>query len=261
MSDDERPTTDEQPAPPFDRRRELRHTLLHWLGATAACALLWQLRRVVPFVASNLHALIAAVFLYLPTWLVSRRRERFEDYALTHRPLLRGLVTFAVISAIVFPLFAVAMWFYYRIVCGWVSAGVAMPGVYRRMCRRFAGTLSRARLRLPKRFPRLALAQLVVVALPEEYFFRGYVQTRLSRVYPAKRRLFGAPFGWAIIFTSILFAFGHVLVDFNPLRFAVFFPSLAFGWLRASSGSILAGVLFHACCNLVSEVLHAMVFV
>ena len=49
----------------------------------------------------------------------------------------------------------------------------------RRMCRRFAGTLSRARLRLPKRFPRLALAQLVVVALPEEYFFRGYVQTRL----------------------------------------------------------------------------------
>ena len=34
-----------------------------------------------------------------------------------------------------------------------------------------------------------------------------------------------------------------------------FFPGLVFGWMRARSGSILPGVLFHALCNLYIETL------
>jgi membrane protease YdiL (CAAX protease family) len=40
----------------------------------------------------------------------------------------------------------------------------------------------------------------------------------------------------------------------------VFFPGLAFGWMRARTGSLAAGTAFHASCNLLSEILHASFF-
>jgi hypothetical protein len=60
--------------------------------------------------------------------------------------------------------------------------------------------------------------------------------------------------------SSALFALGHFLVDFQPARLAVFFPALAFGWMRSRSGSIAAGATFHALCNLLSEMLHESFF-
>jgi len=99
-----------------------------------------------------------------------------------------------------------------------------------------------------------------VVALPEEVFFRGYLLGRLEAVWPSRRSLFGAPVGAALVVSAVLFALGHFLVDFNPQRLAVFFPALVFGWMRARTGSVAAGALFHAACNLLSEVLHASGF-
>ena len=62
------------------------------------------------------------------------------------------------------------------------------------------------------------------------------------------------------ITSAVLFALGHVLVDFNPQRLAVFFPALVFGWMRARTGSLAAGAMFHALCNLLSDVLHTSFF-
>jgi len=127
------------------------------------------------------------------------------------------------------------------------------------MCSRWLG-LAGARLRLPPRFAWLALSQIVVVAVPEELFFRGYVLGRLEERWPSRRTLWGARVGWPLLVSSALFALGHVLVDFDGQRLAVFFPALAFGWMRARTGSIAAGALFHALCNLLSEVLHTSFF-
>jgi hypothetical protein len=96
-------------------------------------------------------------------------------------------------------------------------------------------------------------AQLLIVALPEESFYRGYVQTRLADAWPARRRLFGAPVSPAILVTSAVFALGHVATIHDPGRLAVFFPSLVFGWLRARTGGVGAAIAFHALCNLFSE--------
>jgi hypothetical protein len=96
-------------------------------------------------------------------------------------------------------------------------------------------------------------AQVVIVALPEEAFYRGYVQSRLEDAWPSRRRLFGAPVGPAILVTSAVFALGHVATIRDPGRLAVFFPSLVFGWLRARTGGVGAPVAFHALCNLFSE--------
>ena len=101
-----------------------------------------------------------------------------------------------------------------------------------------------------------ALAQFVVVGLPEEAFFRGYLQTRLHDVFPGRRRILGADVSpGAVIASAALFALIHFLVEGNPARLAVFFPGLLFGWARARRGGIGAGLALHALSNVLSEFL------
>jgi hypothetical protein len=96
-------------------------------------------------------------------------------------------------------------------------------------------------------------AQVLIVALPEEAFYRGYVQGRLEDAWPSRRRVLGASVGPSILVTSAVFALGHVATIRDPGRLAVFFPSLVFGWLRARTGGVGAPIAFHALCNLFSE--------
>lgn len=99
----------------------------------------------------------------------------------------------------------------------------------------------------------LLLAQLLVVALPEEAFFRGYVQTRLADAANRTDPRLSAP---SVLFLqSALFAFVHLASVAHVTRLAVFFPGLLFGLIRAKRGGIGAALVFHALCNLVSEVL------
>jgi membrane protease YdiL (CAAX protease family) len=97
--------------------------------------------------------------------------------------------------------------------------------------------------------------QLGLVALPEEVFYRGYLQTRLDDAWPPRWRVAGATIGPALLVTSAIFALGHLLTIHDVGRLAVFFPSLLFGWLRARTGGVGASVLFHASCNLYSATL------
>lgn len=112
--------------------------------------------------------------------------------------------------------------------------------------------------------------QLVIIALPEEAFYRGYLQSRLDEAMPGfgsrrdpttgdlvprRLRIFGASVGPALLVTSIIFALGHFATIREPARLAVFFPSLLFGWLRYRTKGVGAGIAFHATCNLFSEML------
>ncbi len=100
-----------------------------------------------------------------------------------------------------------------------------------------------------------ALGQLLVVALPEEAFYRGYLMTALDDVWGTPWRVGGARLGWGLIVSCAIFALGHVLTQPDPGRLAVFFPALLFGWLRARTRGIGAGFLLHAMCNLLSSTL------
>lgn len=100
-----------------------------------------------------------------------------------------------------------------------------------------------------------ALGQLLVIALPEEAFYRGYLQTSLERDLGKRVSIFGARVGLGLLLTSAIFALGHLLTELNPARLAVFFPSLIFGFLRARTGGIGASLVFHAMCNLLSAYL------
>lgn len=100
-----------------------------------------------------------------------------------------------------------------------------------------------------------ALWQLALVAVPEEVFFRGYVQARL-RTWAAGRNTerneaSERNAAWlAIILGAALFAAAHVTVEPGWMRAAVFFPGLVFGWLRERTGGLLAPAGFHWLANL-----------
>lgn len=101
----------------------------------------------------------------------------------------------------------------------------------------------------------LILVQLLLVALPEEVFYRGYLQTRLDGLIGRDVKVLGVEVNLlSLVATSALFAIGHVITVPSPHRLAVFFPSLIFGWMRRATGGVIAPTLYHAACNLLVEV-------
>jgi len=99
-------------------------------------------------------------------------------------------------------------------------------------------------------FARLVGYQMFFVAIPEEFFYRGYMQTRLDEAWGRPWNVFGTHVGPGLLITCVLFAFGHSLVVLQWWHVFIIFPSLIFGWLRARTGGVLAGAYFHALCNL-----------
>ena len=101
----------------------------------------------------------------------------------------------------------------------------------------------------PKDSLTLVAYQIFFVAIPEEFFYRGYFQTRLNEVMERRFLIFGVPMGWGSVWASLFFAFGHTIVLFQWWHFATFFPGLVFAWLREKTGDVMAGAVFHAICN------------
>ena len=99
------------------------------------------------------------------------------------------------------------------------------------------------------------MVQLVVVALPEELFFRGFLLELLERKWPPKRRILGGGVGVALVVSAAAFALVHLPKDGDPRALATFFPGLLFGWMRSATGSILASTVTHGCSNILIRLL------
>jgi membrane protease YdiL (CAAX protease family) len=190
--------------------------------------------------------------LYAPVMAAWRRGEDIADYGFRRQPLGRGLATAGVAILILFPLFAVGYLTFFEVVC--VSESLrrfAVPGV----CPRFLGWEGGRWPMFDTGFAEQVLVQVVVVALPEELFFRGYLLHLLERAIPPRRRLWGGGIGWALVISAALFALIHLPKDGDPRALATFFPGLLFGWMRSATGSILASTVTHAASNLFVVVL------
>jgi membrane protease YdiL (CAAX protease family) len=97
--------------------------------------------------------------------------------------------------------------------------------------------------------------QALVIALPEEAFYRGYLMTAFDDLWGTPWTIAKAKLGWGWIVSSALFAVGHALTITNAERLAVFFPALVFGWLRARTRGIGAPAIFHVLCNVLASTL------
>ncbi|MFN0063152.1 MAG: myxosortase MrtX [Myxococcaceae bacterium] len=195
--------------------------------------------------------LATVAFLYVPLWFLRRRGEDAGDYGLTFRHWRKDLAVAAKVLAVVTPLFILVFW-------AFVQAIQWAPSSWRAMLTPL-NLEPHFAFRLPARFPEWVLDQLFVVALPEEFFYRGYMQTRLRTAWPDGRSFLGVRWGRAFWVTALLFALGHLAI-FQVWRLAVFFPALLFGWVRERTGTVLGATLVHAGCNLLEMVLEASFF-
>ena len=235
----------------------LRTALIAFGVAMALVVVCVALGRAIPFVGANLGAVVAVVFLYVPVYFAWRRKEDLADYGFRLEPVGKGLAYGLGASAVIFPLFALAFVGFYEVVCASGSlAALAPPG----FCARWDGLGGARWPSLGWGFAEAAFVQVVVVALPEELFFRGFLHELCERALPPKRRFLGGGIGWALVISSALFAVGHLAAGFDPRRLAVFFPGLLFGWMRSATGSILAGTIAHALSNLYIDLLQRAFF-
>ena len=92
------------------------------------------------------------------------------------------------------------------------------------------------------------LMQLLLVALPEEAFFRGYLQQKFGNSIKS------------VVVVSALFAVGHFVTlclggNHAPAVCAqailTFFPSLVMGYLYIATGTLWASIIFHFLANVV----------
>jgi membrane protease YdiL (CAAX protease family) len=157
---------------------------------------------------------------------------------------------------VIFPLFVGVYFLFYDVVCGSQLLGDLAP---RGACRGYDGLSSLQLPALGWDFAQFAVVQLVVVALPEELFFRGCLHELLERRFPPTRRILGGGVGLALLLSSLAFALIHLPKDGDPRALATFFPGMLFGWMRSATRSILAPTLTHAASNVLVRFLDLMV--
>ena len=87
--------------------------------------------------------------------------------------------------------------------------------------------------------PAMAVHHLLLVALPEEVFFRGYL-------YDAFEEAGREP----VLPVALLFAVGHFVIAPSPFRLLTFFPALLLGWGRKRSGNVYVPTAVHFLYNL-----------
>lgn len=182
-------------------------------------------------VAKSLSTAVAVLFLYVPILMlwIKKRPIDFLDWSI--KAFSRSLGYFLISSIIIFPLFFVGAYFWQMYVMGYKTFVFAT----------FPNILN------------VSLFQILLIALPEEFYFRGYFQTMLNRVWLPRWRILGTGLGYPWIITALVFAFAHSIVYYQWWHFSIFFPALVFGYLRERTGSITAPILFHAVSNIAMD--------
>jgi membrane protease YdiL (CAAX protease family) len=254
-----------------ERRRTLREVVGMW-------ALAFGLIVVFRIFTSQAKTAATVAFLYLPIWWGDRHGRTLRDFGLTLSHWRDDARTFAGMALLVFPLFIGGFF-------AFVALLPRLPAALVDRVTPYGGELSHVAFRLPRPplpgslvtllgwldipgasptahvvgLVLLLVDQIFVVALAEELFYRGFMQSRLREAFPEAPLHFGVRFGGAFWLTQLLFALGH-LAEFHPWRLAVFFPSILFGILRERTGRLPAGIAFHALSNLIIFTLEASAF-
>ena len=229
-----------------------RHALYTYVAVAVLVAGLVRINITLPAIGHLGSALVSVLFLYAPMIVLGRRKEDLIDYGFKAAPIKRGLLTAAAAIAIIFPIFVVGYFVFYEVACHSKLLAHLVP---RGMCAHYGGMRA---LHVPTptwSLGEFCLVQLLVVALPEELFFRGFLLGLLEKRFPPKRRILGGGVGLALVLSSLAFAIIHIPKDGDPRVLATFFPGLLFGWMRSATGSILASTVTHGCSNILIRLL------
>jgi len=209
------------------RKREI---ILLFCLVLGGIKVLYELRHI-PWIGSYLTAMVAILLIYPAYWHANFRRITIRFFESDLASVLKSLKLFLIVALAIFPPFLIGTHFYQRIFFDLSFRPQALAIGWETV-----------------------LTQLFLVALPEEFFFRGYLQTILSLRIAKTFRFLGIPsltMSYAVPMSAFLFAFSHSFITFRWWHFAIFFPALAFGWLREKTNGLVAPILFHALSNLI----------
>lgn len=200
------------------------------LLATAGLIALTHLLVRVPVFRDSQSLIFTVLCIYVPITVLGFRRRSLPLIERDGRTIMHGLAWFFGTSLLVFPLFTLAAHGWQTWIVGLHFHGFApFPSIH------------------------LLAIQLGFVGLPEEFFFRGYLQPTLESAFRPRWRILEADLGWGWILTSLVFAFAHSAILAQWWHFAIFLPALLFGYLRARTGGLTAPILFHTASNLVMD--------
>jgi membrane protease YdiL (CAAX protease family) len=94
------------------------------------------------------------------------------------------------------------------------------------------------------------LYQFLYVAVAEEVFFRGYIQSNVLRLTDTiKPPRFWAKQWTGIVLSAAIFAAAHITIQGHITAALTFLPGLILGWLFARTRSLVAPILFHGLAN------------
>jgi hypothetical protein len=219
----------QKPSSKKSQKNSLLHqTLWVWFITMVATRLLFELQRI-RFFKQNLALFTALLLIYVPMAVLWYRKEKIPFFDLSWRQFLKSIGWFLLTAILVFPLVEVGNryfqeWFFHQHYVGGNLRGIS----------------------------KVAWFHLFLIAIPEEFFYRGYLQFQLNRVWGKPVRFLGTWVGKGYLIAAFLFAFSHSMIVLRWWHFSIFFPALLFGWLKEKTNSITASALFHAACNVYS---------
>ena len=92
--------------------------------------------------------------------------------------------------------------------------------------------------------------QFMYVAVAEEVFFRGYVQSNILKLTKPGKNGRHRLFKWlSIVLSAACFAVAHIIIQGRIILLLTFLPGLVLGWLFIRTKSLLAPILFHGLAN------------
>ncbi|OGQ78499.1 MAG: hypothetical protein A2289_15575 [Deltaproteobacteria bacterium RIFOXYA12_FULL_58_15] len=251
--------TDESPKS-FDAAQEYR---IAWYCVIAVLVTLTVVKPLagIPFVGTVAITGAALLQLYLPLWRCGKLGRDWDFVGLHLQTWRMDLKWFLLLCLVTFPPFFLAHHLYMLHAHDWLN----------QLGLEWVANFVHPRVLAPelpagweqwwekgKWIFTITATHVLGVALPEETFYRGYLQPRLEARLGPKTRIFGVLIGRAALLAAALFALGHVLGEWNPLRLGPFFPALLFAWQRNATGSVVGAIAYHASCNILGEILFSL---
>ena len=187
-----------------------------------------------------LGVIAAVVFLYIPIALLFVKKQLPGIYGISKNGFGKSIARSLLAIIVLFPAYVAGFYVYMRYA---YNLRLSFPT---------AGLFRQPQTLL------FILNMLLMVAIPEEIFYRGYLQSELRRCDKRTVNLFGVRAGMSFLIVNALFAAGHLIVLPDIARLAVFFPGLVFSWLREKDDNIAGPVVFHWLSDVLSFVLFSM---
>lgn len=200
-----------------------------WGVVIFLASLAFQLR-FVSWIGNNLTFITSALLVYAPVFVLYRNKESFDFFEKNWREFFSSLKTLLWTLLVIAPPLFLANHFFqeYFFQTHYVSSSKnsSLWGIF--------------------------FFHVLVVAFPEEFFFRGYLLKRFQNYFQDTFTFLGVPTGKGFFLTALVFAMSHSFITLRWWHFSIFFPALVFGWLRVKTKGLFAPILFHALSNVFS---------